>query len=128
MEDKKYNKLKASFEATLPKMPSDFTDRVMKRIDSPVHAVNHRRLWLYAVSSIAAAACIALLFYVGSVRNIQYGDSPVLVAHTDTTKTVPQKETKEVEEQPLQKGKDTEVADSVKIIKEKYRMPRLPKR
>ena len=128
MEDKKYNKLRASFEATQPKMPSDFTDRVMKRINSPVHAVNHRRLWLYAVSSIAAAACFVLLFYVGSSRNIQHGDSPVLVAQTDTTKTVPQTETQKVEEQPLQKGKDSEVADSVKIIKERYRMPRPPKR
>ena len=122
MENKKYSKLKASFEATQPQMPDGFTDRVMKRIEQPVHANNHRRLWLYAASSIVAAACIALLFYVGGIRNIQHSETSDLVAQTDTTQT-----TKKVEEQPLQKGKSTEVVDSAKIMKEKYRTPRPPK-
>ena len=34
MEDKKYSKLKAAFEATQPQVPADFTERVMKRIES----------------------------------------------------------------------------------------------
>ena len=122
MEDKKYSKLKASFEATQPQIPADFTDRVMKRIEQPVHANNHRRLWLYAASSIAAAACIALLFYVGGIRNTQHSETSDLVAQTDTTQT-----TKKVEEQPLQKGKSTEVVDSAKTMKEKFRTPRPPR-
>ena len=122
MENKKYSKLKASFEATQPQMPDGFTDRVMKRIEQPVHANNHRRLWLYAASSIAAAACIALLFYVGGIRNTQHSETSDLVAQTDTTQT-----TKKVEEQPLQKGKSTEVVDSAKIMKEKFRTPRPPR-
>ena len=122
MENKKYSKLKASFEATQPQIPDGFTDRVMKRIEQPVHANNHRRLWLYAASSIAAAACIALLFYVGGIRNIQHSETSDLVAQTDTTQT-----TKKVEEQPLQKGKSTEVVDSAKTMKEKFRTPRPPR-
>lgn len=122
MENKKYSKLKASFEATQPQMPDGFTDHVMKRIEQPVHANNHRRLWLYAASSIAAAACIALLFYVGGIRNTQHSETSDLVAQTDTTQT-----TKKVEEQPLQKGKSTEVVDSAKIMKEKFRTPRPPR-
>lgn len=122
MEDKKYSKLRASFEATQPKMPDDFTDRVMKRIKEPVHAVNHRSLWTYAVSSIAAAACIALLIVIHFDKDIT-GEQPILIAKTDTTQTA----VKKVEKQPLQKEKSIEVADSVKIMKEKYRMPRPPK-
>ena len=122
MENKKYSKLKASFEATQPQIPDGFTDRVMKRIEQPVHANNHRRLWLYAASSIAAAACIALLFYVGGIRNTQHSETSDLGAQTDTTQT-----TKKVEEQPLQKGKSTEVVDSAKIMKEKFRTPRPPR-
>ena len=123
MEDKKYSKLKASFEVTQPQMPADFTDCVMKRIEQPAHASSHRKLWPYAASFIAVAACIALLFYVGGLRYSQHGEKPHLVAQTDSTQTT----IKKVEEQPLQKRKNTEVADSVKIMKEKYRMPRPPK-
>jgi len=122
MEDKKYRKLKASFEATQPQIAADFTDRVMKRIEEPLHASRHRRLWPYA-ASIAAAACIALLFYVGGLRNTLLDETPHLVAQTDTAQAT----IKKVEEQPLQKGKNTEAADSVKIMKEKYRMPRPPR-
>ena len=121
MEDKKYSKLKASFEATQPQIAADFTDRVMKRIEQHVHASNHRRLWPYA-ASIAAAAYIALLFYVGGLRNTQHNETPHLVAQTDTAKTVPQTETKK--EFPIEKG---EMADTVKRVKEILRMPRPPK-
>lgn len=127
MEDKKYSKLKASFEATQPQMPVDFTDRVMKRIEQPVHASSHRRLWPYAVSSIAAAACIALLFYVGGLRNTQHNETPNLVAQTDTAKTVPQAENKKVEEHQQKKQENVEKTDTVKMMKQKYRMPRTPK-
>jgi hypothetical protein len=127
MKDKKYSKLKASFEATQPQMPADFTDRVMKRIEQPVHASSHRRLWPYArlrrfAIPAAAAACIALLFYVGGLRNTRYDETPRLVAQTDTAKTVPQTETKK--ELPIEKG---EMADTVKKVKEILRMPRPPR-
>lgn len=35
MEDKKYSKLKAAFEATQPQLPADFTERVMERLQHP---------------------------------------------------------------------------------------------
>jgi len=127
MEDKKYSKLKAAFEATQPQVPADFTERVMKRIEeqtSVPHPKRHR-MWFYP--TIAAAACIALLFYVGGIRNNRHSETSDLVVRADTAKTVPQTENKKVEELPLQKGKNTEAADSVKIMKEKYRMPRPPK-
>ena len=122
MEDKKYSKLKTSFEATQPQIPIDFTDRVMKRIEQPVHASSHRRRWPYVAPSIAAAACIALLFYVGGIRNTQHDEKPQLVTQTDTVTTAPQTETKK--ELPIEKG---EMADTVKRVKEILRMPRPPR-
>ncbi len=128
MEDKKYSKLKASFEATQPQMPADFTDRVMKHIEQPVSrrggldpTEKRRARWL-PVLFIAAAACIALLFYVGGLRNTQLDETPRLVAQTDTAKTVPQTKTKK--ELPIEKG---EMPDTVKRVKEILRMPRPPK-
>ena len=56
MEDKKYSKLKAVFEATQPQMPADFTERVMKRI-----AHQHRHLWLYPAIGAVAASLLLLL-------------------------------------------------------------------
>jgi hypothetical protein len=128
MEDKKYSKLKASFEATQPQMPADFTDRVMKHIEQPVSrrggldpTEKRRARWL-PVLFIAAAACIALLFYVGGLRNTQLDETPRLVAQTDTAKTVSQTETKK--ELPIEKG---EMTDTVKRVKEILRMPRPPR-
>ena len=132
MEDKKYSKLKASFEATQPQIPADFTDRVMKRIEQPVSrrggldpTEKRRARWLrlrgFAIPA-AAAACIALLFYVGGLRNTQLDETPHLVAQTDTAKMMPQTETKK--ELPIEKG---EMADTVKRVKEILRMPRPPK-
>lgn len=128
MEDKKYSKLKASFEATQPQMPADFTDRVMKRIEQPVSrrggldpTEKRRARWL-PVLFIAAAACIALLIYVGGLRNTHHNETPRLVAQTDTAKTVPQTKTKK--ELPIEKG---EMTDTVKRVKEILRMPRPPR-
>lgn len=127
MEDKKYNKLKASFEATQPQMPVDFTDRVMKRIEQPVARrcglePTEKRWARWLPVSFIAAACIALLFYVGGIRNTQHGEKPDLVVRADTAKTVPQTETKK--ELPIEKG---EMADTVKRVKEILRMSRPPK-
>lgn len=122
MENKQYNKLKASFEASQPQLPADFTERVMRQIEEQqsVSQPKSRRVWLYSAIG-AVAASIALLLYVGIVPSTQHGGEPDLMAQTDTIKTTPQIETKKVEEQPL------EMADTVKKVKEKIRMPRTPK-
>ena len=58
---------------------------------------------------VAAAACIALLFYVGGLRKSQHPYegicNPRLVAQADTAKTVPQTETKK--ELRIEKGEMT---------------------
>ena len=68
---------------------------------------------------VAAAACIALLFYVGGIRNTQHDEKPHLVAQTDTAKTASQKETKK--EPPIEKG---EMAAKQKIAEVKPRKAR----
>ena len=122
MENKQYNKLKASFEASQPQLPADFTERVMRQIEEQqsVSQPKSRRVWLYSAIG-AVAASIALLLYVGIVPSTLHNGEPNLMAQTDTIKTTPQIETKKVEEQPL------EMADTVKKVKEKIRMPRTPK-
>ena len=82
-----------------------------------------RRIRLYAASAIAAAASVMLLISLGIVSNNHNDEGNNLVAQTDTAQTI----IKNVEKQPLQKGKDTEMAESVKVKKERYRMPRPPK-
>ena len=122
MENKQYNKLKASFEASQPQLPADFTERVMRQIEEQqsVSQPKSRRVWLYSAIG-AVAASITLLLYVGIVPSTLHNGEPDLMAQTDTIKTTPQTETKKVEEQPL------EMADTLKKVKEKLRMPRTPK-
>ena len=114
MEDKKYSKLKAAFEATQPQAPADFTERVMKRIEEqpPVLQSKRRRVWLYP--TIAAAAAIALLLYIGVNPNDQKPEHPILIVQTDTVRTVPQTK--------------VETVDSVKVVKEILQISRPPKR
>ena len=54
MEDKKYSKLKAAFEATQPQVPADFTERVMKRIEEQpsVYQSKRRRVWQYPITLV----------------------------------------------------------------------------
>jgi len=63
MEDKKYSKLKAAFEATQPQVPADFTERVMKRIEEQpsVFQSKRRRVWLYPTIAAVAASVLLLL-------------------------------------------------------------------
>ncbi|MBO7140186.1 MAG: hypothetical protein J6W19_06430 [Prevotella sp.] len=58
MKQERNDKLKASFEASLPQLPPDFTEQVMRKIDSPRPRVVR---WWWA----AAAACLILLAGVG---------------------------------------------------------------
>lgn len=113
MEDKKYSKLKAAFEATQPQAPADFTERVMKRIEEQpsVFQSKRRRVWLYP--TIAAAAAIALLLYIGVNPNDQQPDTPCLIVQTDTAQAVPQTK--------------VETVDSVKVVKEILQISRPPK-
>ena len=103
-------------------LPEDFTDRLMQRIGQQGDQPKHRPYWVYIGSAIAVAASIALLIVIHFNKNTT-GEQPSLIVQADTTQTT----IKKVEEPPLQKGKNTEMVDSVKIMKEKYRMPRPPK-
>ena len=109
-------------------LSEDFTDRLMQRIEQQdeqpsdnEQRPNHRRVWLYSAIG-AVAASIALLMVIHLAQNTT-GEQPSLMAQTDTVQTV----IKKVEEQPLQKETNTEAVDSVKMIKEKYRAPRIPR-
>ena len=57
MEDKRYDKLRASFEAKQPQLPADFTERVMERIE----ARPAKSYWRWA----AAVACLLIIIGTG---------------------------------------------------------------
>ena len=113
MEDKKYSKLKAAFEATQPQVPADFTERVMKRIEEQpsVFQSKRRRVWQYPI--IAVVAAIALLLYIGVNPNDQKPEHPILIVQTDTVRTVPQTK--------------VEMVDSLKAVKEILQISKPPK-
>ena len=107
-------------------LSEDFTDRLMGSLTSsslPKERKLKHRYWLYwAIGAVAAS--VVLLFSVGIVPGSRQGEKPDLVAQTDTIKTSPQTETKKVEEQPLEKKENMEMADTVRKIKEIYRINR----
>ena len=73
MENHQYSKLKAAFETTLPQMPTNFTDRVMKRIeeqDTTPQPKRHR-LWLYSVIGAVAASIVLLLMLHYHDNNVE---------------------------------------------------------
>ncbi len=57
MEDKRYDKLRVSFETKQPQMPADFTEQVMKRIE----ARPAKSYWRW----VAAAACLLIIIGTG---------------------------------------------------------------
>jgi hypothetical protein len=113
MENKKYSKLKAAFEATQPQAPADFTERVMKRIEEQPSVFQSKRRWVWLYPTIAAAAAIALLLYIGVNPNDQQPEHPILIVQTDTVQAVPQTK--------------VETVDSVKVVKEILQISRPPK-
>ena len=113
MEDKKYSKLKAAFEATQPQAPADFTERVMKRIEEQPSVFQSKRRWVWLYPTIAAAAAIALLLYIGVNPNDQQPEHPILIVQTDTAQAVPQTK--------------VETVDSVIVVKEILQISRPPK-
>ena len=107
-------------------LSEDFTDRLMLRIGQEKEQPKHRSVWPYLAIG-AVAASVILLFSVGIVPSSQQGEKTNLVAQTDTTKSLPQTETKEVKEQPLEKKENMETADTVSKIKDIYRINRPPR-
>ena len=105
---------------------ADFADSLMARIQASEVAPQPKRrhLWTY-VTIGAVAASIVLLLSVGIHLIPQQGGEPILMAQTDTIKAGPKAST--VKERPMQKAKTIEVVDTLKLMKEKYRMPRPPR-
>ena len=74
MEDKRYDKLRASFEAKQPQMPADFTERVMERIEA-------RPAKSYYWRWVAAVACLLIIIGTGiALWPTGDGDEPELLA------------------------------------------------
>ncbi len=64
METKRYDKLRASFEATQPQVPADFTERVMKRIEGqPQVGQPQRHRWYAAIAAVAASMLLLLALH-----------------------------------------------------------------
>lgn len=61
MGNKRYDKLQASFEASQPQLPTDFTHRVMKRVESKSHRVIRMRHAIIAALAVAASSVFFVL-------------------------------------------------------------------
>ena len=73
MEDKRYDKLRASFEAKQPQLPADFTERVMNRIE----ARPAKSYWRW----VAAVACLLIIIGTGiALWPTEDADEPELLA------------------------------------------------
>ena len=111
-----------------PQVSEDFCDKVMQALtetDNVSTEQPKRRLWLYPAIGIAAA--ITLLFSLNIALSYQDGEEPSLVAQTDTTRVIPQTETKKAEEHPLEEKGNKEMADTVKKVKEMIQMTKTPR-
>ncbi|MBO7539783.1 MAG: hypothetical protein J6T44_10925 [Prevotella sp.] len=62
MGNKRYDKLQASFEASQPQLPTDFTHRVMKRVQSKSHRAIRMRRVMIAALAVAASFVFVVLF------------------------------------------------------------------
>ena len=98
MENKKYSKLKAAFEATQPQAPADFTERVMKRIEEQPSVFQSKRRWVWLYTTIAAIAAGGLLLLTLH-RNDNHVDSeqvqPVVMQQTEQKDSTLKTEIKE---------------------------------
>lgn len=108
--------------ADTPQLPTDFLQRMHQATEKETKRPIRR--WLYPISAIAAS--LVLLFSLGIALNNRHIEIPDLIAQGDTLKTSPRTETKEVEK-TIEKEKNIEAADTVKILKEQIRMPRTPR-
>ena len=109
--------------------PDELTDRIMDSLpDLPTEQPKPaRRIRLYIVSAIAAAASVLLLISLGIVSNNQNDEGNNLVAQTDTTIVSPQTGAKEIETRPQEKKGSKEVVDTVKRVKEILQMSKPPR-
>ena len=98
MENKKYSKLKAAFEATQPQAPTNFTERVMKRIEEQPLVFQSKRRWVWLYPTIAAAAASVLLLLTLN-RNDNHVDlkqvQPVVMQQTEQKDSTSKTEKKE---------------------------------
>ncbi|MBO6031543.1 MAG: hypothetical protein J6Q22_08720 [Prevotella sp.] len=112
-----------------PQVSEDFCDKVMQALTETdtvsTEQPKRRRMWLYPAIGIAAA--IVLLFSLNIALSHQDGEEPSLVAQTDTTRVIPQTETKKAEEHPLEEKGNKEMADTVKKVKEMIQMTKTPR-
>lgn len=106
-----------------PQLPADFLQRMHQATEKETKSPICR--WLYPISAIAAS--LVLLFSLGVALHNRHCENPDLVAQTDTIKASPQTETKKVKAKTLEKEEKMETADTVKMMKEKIRMPRTPR-
>ena len=109
--------------------PDELTNRIMDSLPdlTPEQPKPARRIRLYIVSAIAAAASVVLLISLGIVSSNQNDEGNNLVAQTDTTMVSPQTGAKEVDTHPQEKKGSKEMADTVKRVKEILQMSKPPK-
>ena len=118
MEDKKYSKLKAAFEATQPQVPTDFTKRVMKRIEestpNPIPSEGptptlpkggRNKSFPNWGRLVAAAACLLIIIGVG--LKLLPKEEPAKTQQIVVKKTEQQgSKPKAIEKEPIQMAKE----------------------
>ena len=114
MEDKKYSKLKAAFEATQPQLPADFTERVMKRIEEQpsVFQSKRRRVWQYPIIAAVAASIVVLLTF-----HYLYNQEETAVEQPVVTQQIEQKDSSlkaEIKEPKIMIAQEKAVTDKAR--------------
>ena len=128
MENHQYSKLKAAFETTLPQMPTNFTDRVMKRIeeqDTTPQPKRHR-LWLYSVIGAVAASIVLLLMLHYHDNNVETEKNTTVAQQTGSRNSTIEKKGKTPAPMIVQEEKrhpDRTSSQTPLISKEEKRHP-----
>lgn len=117
MGNKRYDKLKASFEASQPQLPPDFTRRVMKRMESSRHRTIGMRRALMAALAVAAGIALVVLL----VKPHQAEPAKPLVATTHVVRS-PRPTYLETDD-PRTSTPSTHVAPTVRIRQTKTPLP-----
>ena len=100
-------------------------DNIMTNRQKKATVITLHRRW------IAAAASLLLIIGIGATlwwtANDNVTTVEALVAQADSVKVSQQPIIEEMKKEPVEMKKKAETVDSMKIIKEQYRMPRPPK-
>jgi hypothetical protein len=100
-------------------------DNIMANRKKKATVITLHRRW------IAAAASLLLIIGIGATlwwtANDNVTTVETLVAQADSVKVSQQPKIEEMKKEPVEMKKKAETVDSMKIIKEQYRMPRPPK-